>query len=79
MGMGRLTSINPRSGEPVATVTTATVDGVGNAVERSREAFLEWSELSPRARRPYLKAYKRTVLANMDRIAGSSEMSGVGR
>ena len=67
--MGRLTSINPRSGEPVATVTTATVDGVENAVERSREAFLEWSELSPRARRPYLKAYKRTVLANMDRIA----------
>jgi acyl-CoA reductase-like NAD-dependent aldehyde dehydrogenase len=26
--------------------------------------------MSSRARRPYLKAYKRTVLANMDRIAG---------
>jgi acyl-CoA reductase-like NAD-dependent aldehyde dehydrogenase len=69
VGMGKLTSINPRSGEPVGSVTTATVDSVGNAVGRSRKAFLEWSELSHRERRPYLRAYKRTVLANADRIA----------
>jgi acyl-CoA reductase-like NAD-dependent aldehyde dehydrogenase len=67
--MGTLTSLSPRSGEPVGTVETTSVDGVSDAVQRSGKAFLDWSQLSHRERRPYLKAYKRTVLANMDRIA----------
>ena len=69
VGMGTLTSLSPRSGEPVGTVETTSVDGVSDAVQRSGKAFLDWSQLSHRERRPYLKAYKRTVLANMDRIA----------
>jgi acyl-CoA reductase-like NAD-dependent aldehyde dehydrogenase len=67
--MGTLTSFSPRTGEAVGTVATATLDGVTNAVERSRQAFHDWSELSHRERRPYLKAYKRAVLGNTDRIA----------
>jgi len=67
--MSKLTSLSPRSGEPVGTVTTSSIDGVSGAVERSRKAFRDWSDLSHRERRPYLKAYKRTVLANMDHIA----------
>ncbi len=67
--MGTLTSINPRTGEPAGAVATATVHDVRNAVDRSRKAFRDWSNSSPRERRPYLQAYKRTVLANTDHIA----------
>jgi acyl-CoA reductase-like NAD-dependent aldehyde dehydrogenase len=68
-GMGKLASFNPRSGERVGTVATSSIDGVNRALERSREVFRDWSERSHRERRVHLKAYKRTVLANMDRIA----------
>jgi acyl-CoA reductase-like NAD-dependent aldehyde dehydrogenase len=67
--MGTLTSINPRTGEPVGDVAISTADDLPDLVERSREAFRDWSELSHRERRPYLKSFKRTVLASMDRIA----------
>jgi acyl-CoA reductase-like NAD-dependent aldehyde dehydrogenase len=38
------------------------------AVARSREAFESWGSLSHRDRRPYLRAYAKKVLEEMDRI-----------
>ena len=64
-----LISRNPRTGGVAGYVTTATVAGVEDTVDMSRRAFRDWSDLSHRARRPYLRAFKRTVLANSDRIA----------
>jgi succinate-semialdehyde dehydrogenase/glutarate-semialdehyde dehydrogenase len=60
---------NPRSGEVVGTVTVTEPSGVAAAVEKSRETFTAWGTISPRDRRPMLRAFTKTVLANMDRIA----------
>lgn len=50
-------------------MATTSPDEIGEVVDRSRVAFLEWVSLPPRERRPHLKAYKRVVLDSSDRIA----------
>ena len=62
-------SRNPRTGEVVGTVDETSPDEVRAAVTLARKAFGEWSALGPDGRRPYLKAMKKAVLGNADRIA----------
>lgn len=54
-------------GEPAVTEP----DDVQGAVDRARDAFERWGSLTHRDRRPSLRAYTGTVLANMDRIAST--------
>jgi acyl-CoA reductase-like NAD-dependent aldehyde dehydrogenase len=67
--METLTSLDPRTGEPVGSVPITAAAEIAMIVERSRKAFTEWSATPPRERRRFPKAYKRAVLANTDRIA----------
>jgi acyl-CoA reductase-like NAD-dependent aldehyde dehydrogenase len=65
----KLTSIDPRTGAPAGSVPLTHPTEIGSIVKRSRKAFVDWSAITPRERRPYLKAYKRVVLSNTDRVA----------
>lgn len=67
--MSRLESQNPRTGAVVGSVPVATPDEVRTAVEDARKAFVYWSALSHAERRPFLKTFKRVVVANADHIA----------
>jgi len=64
----KLESFNPRNGDLVGSVVVTEPGEIPAAVERSRAAFNQWSALSHDERRPYLKAFKHTVLRNLDRV-----------
>jgi acyl-CoA reductase-like NAD-dependent aldehyde dehydrogenase len=65
----QITVKSPLNGEVVGTVTVATPADVTAAVETARTAFAEWRDLGPQGRRPYLIAFMKQVMRNMDRIA----------
>ncbi len=67
--MEKLDSFNPRTGGLVGSVVVTEPDEIPMVVDKSRAAFYEWSALSHAERRKYLKAFKRTLLGNMDRVA----------
>jgi acyl-CoA reductase-like NAD-dependent aldehyde dehydrogenase len=64
-----ITVTSPLDGTEVGSVVITEPEDVEAAVAGSREAFAEWGSLSHAERRPYLRAYTKAVLANMDRIA----------
>lgn len=58
-GEDRIESVNPASGEPLASVPQGTAADVNRAVEAAGEAFGSWSKLSGHARARYLYALAR--------------------
>jgi acyl-CoA reductase-like NAD-dependent aldehyde dehydrogenase len=64
-----LTSYDPRTGLPVGEVPITPPEEVPAVVERSRKAFAEWSLLTHKERRAYLKRFKQAVLEEGGRIA----------
>ena len=64
-----ITITSPRDGRLIGSVPVAEPDQVEDAVRRARHAFERWGSITHSERRPSLRAYTRTVLANMDRIA----------
>ncbi len=64
-----ITTVNPRTGESVGSVSVTEPGDVAAIVEKSREAFAGWGDIGVRERRPHLRAFTRTVLQNMDRVA----------
>ena len=64
-----LTPINPLTGETAGTVIITDPDAVAAVVAKSREAFESWGALTPKQRKPYLRAFAKHVLRSMDRIA----------
>lgn len=65
----RLVSHDPRTGEPVGSVSRTPAADVVQVVERSRRAFASWSGLTFDERRSHLLGFKRTVLARGEEIA----------
>lgn len=64
-----ITITNPITGEEVGTVAAVDPAEVAAVVGKSREAFATWGVIAPRDRKPYLRAFTRTLLHNMDRVA----------
>ena len=64
-----ITVTNPITGETVGSVRATAPSDVHPIVQKSRETFETWGLLTPSERRPHLRAFTRTVLKNMDRIA----------
>ena len=64
-----ITVTNPITGDTIGSVSVTEPADVPAIVEKSRETFRSWGMLGPRERRPYLRAFTRTVLKSMDRIA----------
>ena len=62
---------SPRDGREVGTVTVTEPAEVEAAVARARVCFERWGSLTHKERRAPLRAYTRTVLANMDRVAAT--------
>jgi len=64
-----ITTSNPTTGELSGAVSVTEPADVRAIVEKSREAFEGWGTPGPRQRRPFLRAFTKTVLNSMDRIA----------
>lgn len=67
--MEKLDSFNPRTGGLIGSVATTEPEEIPGIVEQSRAAFNQWSSTGHDERRRHLKAFKRTLLDNMDRLA----------
>ncbi len=67
--MEKLDSFNPRTGGLIGSVVVTQPEEVVDVVQRSRTAFDQWSLVGHDERRRYLKAFKKTLLGNMDRLA----------
>ncbi len=65
----RLVSHDPRTGEPVGSVSRTPAAHVVEVVARSRKAFESWSGLTSDQRRSHLLDFKRAVLARGEEIA----------
>jgi acyl-CoA reductase-like NAD-dependent aldehyde dehydrogenase len=65
----KLDSFNPRTGGLIGSVVVTQPEEVVDVVQRSRTAFDQWSLVGHDERRRYLKAFKKTLLGNMDRLA----------
>ncbi|MCP5111097.1 MAG: aldehyde dehydrogenase family protein, partial [bacterium] len=64
-----LTPRSPLTGEAAGTVPITGTSDVAGAVERSRQAFESWGDLTHAERKPYLRAFAKHVLRSIDRIA----------
>jgi len=60
-GAERFDSVNPSSGDPIASVAQGTEDDVDRAVRAAREAFDSWSRLDGHVRARYLYAIGRLI------------------
>ena len=64
-----LVSTDPRTGLVVGDVDVTPPQDVAGIVDRSRKAFTSWSALTHAERRAHLRRFKRTTLAEGERIA----------
>lgn len=64
-----ITPTSPLTGEIAGTVAVTEPDAVAAVVATSREAFTAWGSMSHAERKPYLRAFAKTVLRSMDKIA----------
>ena len=62
-------SIDPATGEKIATVSQGSVADVDVAVQAARKAFPKWQSLTPHARARYLYALARAVQRHSRRLA----------
>ena len=70
-------SYNPATGEAVGRARQTSVDEVGHAVLRSRDAFSSWSRSTFRERRELIMHAREVILSQLDEIANLiSEESG---
>ena len=69
IGMRRLTSRNPCTGETLREFECAGAAEVGAAVERARAAQPAWAELGVRARAEILRRFQRLLHQNKDDVA----------
>jgi acyl-CoA reductase-like NAD-dependent aldehyde dehydrogenase len=65
---GTIEITSPLDGHHVGTAPITDPADVEAAVARARAAFESWGSMTHRERRPYLRAYTKHVLKNMDRI-----------
>lgn len=68
-GPGTVTSVNPATEEPIASVTALDAAGAVDAVEAARDAFEEWSRTPVTERVAVLKRWLAIMLAEQDELA----------
>ncbi len=64
-----ITPRSPLTGEAAGTVPVTSPEEVAAFVARSREAFASWGALTHAERKPYLRAFAKHVLREMNRVS----------
>ncbi|HST46671.1 aldehyde dehydrogenase family protein [Jatrophihabitans sp.] len=66
----RFDSVNPATGEPIASFEVHTAEDVAAAVERARQAAAWWAQLGAAGRRARLDAWRVQLVRRTDELAG---------
>lgn len=69
VAQGEIVSYNPATGEEFGRVANTSAEEVGEAVEKSRQAFEKWKETSFKERARFIMRAREVVLDELDEIA----------